>query len=57
MPGQWRLGVARVASATRLATAALSAAREAARAFRGGRFEALDAPFGYPDVQRLYTHD
>lgn len=52
-----RLGVARVSTATRLATLALSAAREAARALRSsGRFDALDAPFGYPDAQRLFTH-
>jgi len=52
-----RLGVARVSSATRLATVALSAAREAARALRGGRFAALDAPLGYPDLQRLFALD
>jgi 2-methylisocitrate lyase-like PEP mutase family enzyme len=52
-----RLGVARVSTATRLATLALSAAREAARALRSsGRFDALDAPLGYPDMQRLFPH-
>jgi 2-methylisocitrate lyase-like PEP mutase family enzyme len=50
-----RLGVARVSTATRLATLALSAAREAARALRSsGRFDALDAPLGYLDMQRLF---
>ncbi|MCC6610673.1 MAG: isocitrate lyase/phosphoenolpyruvate mutase family protein [Burkholderiales bacterium] len=53
-----RLGVARVSTATRLATLALSAAREAARALRsGGRFDVLDAPFGYTDMQQLFAHD
>jgi 2-methylisocitrate lyase-like PEP mutase family enzyme len=51
-----RLGVARVSTATRLATLALSAARAGADALgRTGRFEALDAPFGYRDMQRLFT--
>ena len=51
-----RLGVARVSTATRLATLALSAAREAARALLStGRFDALDTPFGYKDMQRLFT--
>ena len=50
-----RLGVARVSTATRLAMLALSAAREAARALRrSGRFDALDAPLGYLDMQRLF---
>lgn len=51
-----RLGVARVSTATRLATLALSAARAGADALgRTGRVEALDAPFGYKDMQRLFT--
>jgi 2-methylisocitrate lyase-like PEP mutase family enzyme len=51
-----RLGVARVSTATRLATLALSAARAGADALiRTGRVEALDAPFGYMDMQRLCT--
>jgi 2-methylisocitrate lyase-like PEP mutase family enzyme len=51
-----RLGVARVSTATRLATLALSAARAGAGALiRTGRVEALDAPFGYMDMQRLCT--
>ena len=52
-----RLGVARVSTATRLATLALSAARTAARALLDtGRFDALDAPLGYLDMQRLFPH-
>lgn len=51
-----RLGVARISTATRLATLALSAARAGADALiRTGRVEALDAPFGYKDMQRLFT--
>lgn len=51
-----RLGVARVSTATRLATLALSAARAGADALgRTGRVEALDAPFGYKDMQRLFS--
>jgi len=51
-----RLGVARVSTATRLATLALCAARDAALRLRSsGRFEGLDAAFGYPDLQRLFT--
>lgn len=53
-----RLGVARVSTATRLATLALAAARAGADALRRtGRVEALDAPFGYKDMQRLFTQD
>jgi 2-methylisocitrate lyase-like PEP mutase family enzyme len=52
-----RLGVARVSTATRLATLALSAARDAARYLReSGRFDGLDAPLGYEDVQRLFPY-
>jgi len=51
-----RIGVARVSTATRLATIAYSAARDAALALRtSGRFDALEAPFGYPDMQRLFA--
>jgi len=51
-----RLGVARVSTATRLATLALGAARDAALRLRSsGRFEGLNAAFGYPDLQRLFT--
>lgn len=51
-----RLGVARVSTATRLATLALSDAREAARKWRSsGRFDPPDAGFGYPDLQRLFS--
>ncbi len=51
-----RIGVARVSMATRLASLALSAVRDAAdAALRTGRFETLAAPFGYPDIQRLFT--
>jgi 2-methylisocitrate lyase-like PEP mutase family enzyme len=50
-----RIGVARVSTATRLAMLAFSAAREAARALRsGGRWDVLDAPLGYVDMQRLF---
>ncbi len=50
-----RLGVARVSTATRLATVALAAARDAARGLlSSGRFDSLDAPFGYADMQRLF---
>ncbi|HOW48605.1 MAG TPA: isocitrate lyase/phosphoenolpyruvate mutase family protein [Rubrivivax sp.] len=49
------LGVARVSTATRLAAVALSAARTAAQQLRdSGRFDALDSPFGYPQLQRLF---
>jgi 2-methylisocitrate lyase-like PEP mutase family enzyme len=52
-----RLGVARVSTATRLATVALSAARDAAQRLRqSGRFDSLDAAFGYADAQRLFPH-
>lgn len=52
-----RLGVARVSTATRLATLALSAARDAAQRLRqSGRFDSLDAAFGYADAQRLFPH-
>ncbi len=48
-----RLGVARVSTATRLATLA---PRDAALRLRSsGRFEGLDAAFGYPELQRLFT--
>lgn len=52
-----RLGVARVSTATRLASLALSVVREAATRLRAsGRFESLDAAFGYEDAQRLFPH-
>lgn len=52
-----RIGVARVSTATRLATLALSAARDAAQRLRqSGRFDSLDAAFGYADAQRLFPH-
>ena len=51
-----RLGVARVSTATRLVAVAYAAARDAARALREtGRYDALDASFGYPDMQRLFA--
>ena len=51
------LGVARVSTATRLATLALSAAHAAAQSLRvSGRFDGLDAAFGYEDAQRLFQH-
>lgn len=58
LPELGRLGVARVSTATRLAAVAFSAARDAARrVLDSGGFESLDAPFGYPDLQRLFTRD
>ncbi|MBZ0221980.1 MAG: isocitrate lyase/phosphoenolpyruvate mutase family protein [Dokdonella sp.] len=50
-----RIGVARVSSATRLATIAYSAARAAAVNWHvSGRCDGLDAPFGYADMQGLF---
>ena len=51
-----RLGVARVSTATQLATVALSAARDAAERVRSsGRFDGLDASLGYNRIQHLFT--
>lgn len=51
-----RLGVARVSTATRLAMLALSQVRDAAREWRDtGRLASLDAGFGYPQLQRLFS--
>ena len=51
-----RLGVARVSTATRLATVALSAAHEAARKLQSsGRFDGLDAALDYGSMQRLFV--
>ncbi len=51
-----RPGVARVSTATRLATLALSCAREAARQWRGSaRLDRFDAGLGYPELQRLFA--
>ena len=51
-----RLGVARVSTATRLATVALSAAHEAARKLKSsGRFDGLDAALDYRSMQRLFV--
>ena len=51
-----RLGVARVSTATRLATLAYSSVRDAARAVQAhGRWDGLNAPFNYPDMQRLFA--
>ncbi len=50
-----RLGVARVSTATRLATLAYSTVREAAQALQAaGRWDGLNAPFIYPVMQRLF---
>ncbi len=50
-----RIGVARVSTATRLATVALAAAGSAARALRdSGRFDSLQSSVTHPDVQRLF---
>lgn len=52
-----RLGVARVSTATQLASVALAAARRAALRLREeGDWSALQADFGYPDMQRLLGH-
>ena len=49
-----RLGVARVSTATRFATLALSAVERAAKELHEtGRFECLEASLTHPDVQRL----
>lgn len=51
-----RIGVARVSTATRLATIAYAAARDAARALQASaRFDGLETAFGYPDMQRLFA--
>ncbi len=51
-----RLGVARVSTATRLATVAYAAARDAAHALQGtGRVDTLAASFGHADMQRLFA--
>lgn len=50
------LGVARVSLATRLASLAYSAAREAAQRLQStGSFDGLDAAFGYEEFQKLFT--
>lgn len=51
-----RIGVSRVSTATRLASLAYSAARGvAATLHENGRFDGLDAAFGYADMQRLFA--
>lgn len=51
-----QIGVARVSTATRLATLAFAAVGHAASAVREtGRFEALDSPFSYVDAQDLFA--
>lgn len=51
-----RLGVARVSTATRLATAALSVAHElAGRLHRSGQFDGLDATLDYELIQHLFV--
>lgn len=53
-----RLGVTRVTTATRLATLALGAVRNATAALQAdGGFDILEARFGYADAQRLFDHD
>jgi hypothetical protein len=48
--------VARVSTATQLATVALSAARDAAEQVRStGRFDGLGASLAYGRIQRLFT--
>jgi len=51
-----RLGVARVSTATRLATVAFSGAYEAAETLRRtGSFDGLDAALSYESMQRLFV--
>lgn len=53
-----RLGVARVTTATRLATLAFGAVHEAAAALQAhGGFDGLEARFGYAEAQRLFHPD
>ena len=50
-----RLGIARVSTATRFATVALSAVESAAKElFESGRFECLGAALTHPDLQQLF---
>lgn len=50
-----RLGIARVSTATRFATIALSAVERAAKELReSGRFESLGATLSHPDVQHFF---
>ncbi len=50
-----RLGVARVSTATRLATLALSAVERAAKELReSGRFDCLESKMTHPEMQRLF---
>jgi 2-methylisocitrate lyase-like PEP mutase family enzyme len=52
-----RLGIARVTTATRLATLALGAVdRAAGELLASGRFDGLASAFGYADAQRLFEH-
>lgn len=51
-----RLGIARVSTATRLATVALGAADHAARALlQSGRFDALASELSHADAQQLFA--
>jgi 2-methylisocitrate lyase-like PEP mutase family enzyme len=51
-----RIGVARVTTATRLATLAFAAVDHAVGVMRGsGRFDVLDSPFTYADAQNLFA--
>ena len=51
-----RLGIARVSTATRLATVALGAADQAARALlQSGRFDALASELSHADAQQLFA--
>lgn len=52
-----QLGVARVTTATRLATLAYVAARDAAARIKAsGEFAGLATAFGYADLQKLFPH-
>lgn len=51
------LGIARVSTATRLASLAYAGTRAAALRLKdSGQFDGLDAGFGYADMQRLFSH-
>lgn len=51
-----RLGIARVSTATRFTTLALSAVERAAKELRAsGGFECLETTLTHPDVQRLFN--
>jgi len=50
-----RIGVARVSTASTIATAAMDRTLQIAKALRTGRFETLAASLTYPDIQKLFA--